>query len=207
MTWTQAIVTLLVAILGGVGSSFFSYRQYVLKRKDEKEEKTIQKQIDTSIDKAMGRFIVQCGEIGDEQIKKAKEEVRAEFEEGLKMRGEEGKERFDINSKQISENTAMIKEILAIQKDQAEKFDLLAESMTSLNKVVMASAESQRNSNYDRLLFVANKVLKSGKLTITEKTNLKQLYNSWKDLSGIDPKIDTLYEECMKLTPIPDEGV
>ena len=84
---------------------------------------------------------------------------------------------------------------------------MFADSMTSLTRLVTASAESQRTSNYDRLLFVANKVLKSGKMTITEKTNIKQLYNSWKDLQGNDPKIDTLYEECMKLTPIPDEGV
>ena len=207
MNWIQAIVTILVALVGGSVSAIISHRQFLLKRQDEKEEKSIQKQIDDSIDKAMGRFIAQCGEIGDAQIKKAKEEVRQEFEEGLKMRGEEGKERFDINSKQITENTEMIKEILVIQKEQAQKFEMLAESMTSLNKVVMASAESQRNSNYDRLLFVTNKVLKNGKITISEKTNIEQLYNSWKDLSGVDPKIDTLYKECMKLTTIPDEGV
>ena len=205
MTWLQAIVTFLVALVSGSVSAIISHRQFLLKRQDEKEEKSVQKQIDTSIDKAMDDFIARCGEIGDEQIEKAKKEVRKEFEEGLLMRGKEGKERFDINSKQIAENTEMIKEILVIQKEQAEKFDILAESMTALNKVVMASAESQRNSNYDRLLFVANKVLKSGKMTISEKTNIKQLYNSWKDLSGVDPKIDTLVEECLKIVPIPDE--
>ena len=207
MTWLSGIVTILVALVGGSVSAIISHRQFLLKRQDEKEEKSVQKQIDDSIDKAMEDFIAKCGEIGDAQIQKAKEEVRKEFEEGLIMRGKEGKERFDINSKQIAENSEMIKEILEIQKDQSQKFEMLAESMTALNKVVMASAESQRNANYDRLLFVANKVLKSGKMTISEKTNIKQLYNSWKDLSGNDPKIDTLYEECMKLTPIPDEGV
>ena len=207
MTWLQACVTILVALIGGSVSAIISHKQFLLKRQDEKEEKTLQKQIDDSIDKAMGRFIAECGEIGDAQIKKAKDEVRQEFEEGLKMRGQEGKERFDINSKQIAENTEMIKELLEIQKSQAEKFDILAESMTTLNKVVMASAESQRNSNYDRILIVANKALKSGIITITEKTNLKQLYQSWKDLGGSDPKIETIFEECKKLTPVPDEGV
>ena len=204
MTWLQAAVTLLVALLGGVGSSFFSYRQFILKRKDEKEEKDIQKKIDDSIDKAMGRFIAQCGEIGESQIKKAKEEMHTEIEEGLIKRGEEGKKRFDINSEQIQKNTEQIAELTDLVKDQVTKLNLLADSMTSANRILAASAESQKSFNYDRLLFLANKVLKSGQMTISDKTNLKQLYNSWKDLNGDDPKIETLYEECIKLTPIPD---
>ena len=207
MTWTQAIVTLLVALLGGVGSSFFSYRQFILKRKDEKEEKDIQKRIDDSIDKAMKRFIAQCGEIGDAQIKKAKDEMHEEIEKGLIERGEEGKIRFDINSEQIQKNTEQIAELTDLVKDQVTKLNLLTDSMTAANRILAASAESQKSFNYDRLLFIANKVLKSGKMTITEKTNLKQLYSSWKELNGDDPKIDTLYEECIKITPIPDEDV
>ena len=50
-----------------------------------------------------------------------------------------------------------------------------------------------------------NVAVKSGKMTISEKTNIKQLYNSWKDLSGVDPKIDTLVDECLKITPVPDD--
>ena len=208
MSWLQAIITLLVALLGGVGSSYFSYRQFILKRKDEKEEKSIQKQIDDSIETAMKRFIDECGEIGDKEIEKAKEEVRKELQVGLEMRGEEGKERFDLNSKQIEANSRQINEILIIVKDQAQKYDAMAESLTALNTIVKASAESQRNSNYDRLLIVTNKVLKSGKMTISDKTNIKQLYNSWKELGGEDPtsKMETMYDECMKMTPIPDEG-
>jgi hypothetical protein len=67
------------------------------------------------------------------------------------------------------------------------------------------SAESQKNSNYDRLLIVMSKVLKSGILTFTDKTNLLQLYTSWKELGGNDPKIETMYDECMKLKPTLEE--
>ena len=203
----KVVGAIIGAAIAAFGGGFLTYKKFIIERQDAKDKALLQKQIDDSIDKAMGRFIAECGEIGDHQIAKAKNEVRKEFEEGLKLRRDESTERYLKHSEEIEANTEMIKEILKIQKDQAKKFDMLAESMTSLNKVVMASAESQRNSNYDRLLFVANKVLKSGKMTISEKTNIKQLYNSWKDLSGVDPKIDTLYEECMKLTPIPDESV
>ena len=74
-------------------------------------------------------------------------------------------------------------------------------------KTAEESAESQCNSNYDRLLFVTNKVLKSGRMTISDKTNLKQLYSSWKDLGGRDAKMDTLYEECIKITPTQDDAM
>ena len=188
MTWLQAIVTLLVALLGGIGSSYFSYRQFIIKRKDEKDEEALKKMI-------------------AKMISEADDRLRGEFHTGLDEREHTGKERFDINSKAIQENTEQISELTSLVRDQVTKLDMFADSMTSLTRLVTASAESQRTSNYDRLLFVANKVLKSGKMTITEKTNIKQLYNSWKDLQGNDPKIDTLYEECMKLTPIPDEGV
>ena len=131
--------------------------------------------------------------------------MHKEIEEGLHERSKEGKERFEKNSDQIKENTEQIAELTGLVKDQITKLDIFAESMTSLNRVVRASAESQRNFNYDKLLFITNRVLKSGKLTISDKTNIKQLYNSWKDLQGSDPKIDTLVEECMKMTPVPDE--
>lgn len=217
MTLLQAVVTIVVALISGLGGSFFSYRQFILKRKDEKEEKSIQKQIDDSIKtarveisreikEAMQQGIVDCGVIGDRAIREVQDEFILKLEEGLKARGEEGKERFEINSKQIVQNTEQIKELTGLVKDQITKIDMFAESMTSLNSVVRATAESQRTSNYDRLLIVCNKILKSGKMTITDKTNLKQLYKSWLDLKGNDPKIDTMYEECMKMTPIPDEN-
>ena len=191
MTREQIIVTIVVAIIGVIGTSMasvFGFLQFWLKRRDEKDEEALKKMI-------------------AKMISEADDRLRGEFNGGLTERERTGKERFDINSRAIQENTEQIAELTSLVRDQVTKLDMFADSMTSLTRLVSASAESQRNSNYDRLLFVANKVLKSNKMTISEKTNLRQLYNSWKDLKGNDPKIDTLYEECMKITPIPDEGV
>lgn len=191
MTKEQIFVAIVVAIIGVIGSSMasaFGFLQFWLKRRDEKDEEVLKKMI-------------------AKMISEADERLRGEFNDGLSERENTGKERFDINSKAIKENTEQISELTSLVRDQVTKLDLFADSMTSLTRLVTASAESQRNSNYDRLLFVANKVLKSGKMTISEKTNLKQLYNSWKELKGTDPKIDTLFEECMRITPIPDEAV
>ena len=188
MSKEQMIVAIVVAIIGVIGTSLgggFAFAQFLIKRKDEKEENSIQKQI-------------------AEEVEKAKKAMREEFEKGLIMRGEEGRERFEIHNKQIEENNKQINEILSIVKGQAEQQKIMTESVTAINNMLTVTSEAQRNSNYDRILMVANKIIKSHTMTITEKTNLKQLYESWKELKGEDPKVDTLYEECMKITPTLD---
>lgn len=179
----ELIVTIVVALIGMVGASagsIFGYRQFLLKRQDEKEANNIQALI-------------------DEAVRMAKAEMQEEFNQGLQERENTGRERFAINSEAIQENSAQIGKLVGLVENQILKMDNFAESMTALNRVVKATAEAQRNTNYDRFLTVASKVLIQGEISITEKTNLKQLYTSWKDLDGRDPKIDTMYEEAMKL--------
>ena len=148
----------------------------------------------------------------DDSIEKVRVEFMDELTNGLADRERTGKERFDINSKAIEDNTRAIAELTVLVKDQVTKLDtytenvnVLTKSMTALNTVVKATAESQRNSNYDRLLVVFNKVLASKNISVTDKTNLKQLYNSWKELGGDDPKIDTMYEACENLNLVMDD--
>lgn len=215
MSIGQALVTIIVAFIGAIGGCF-AFAEFMIKRKDAKEEKSVQKQIDDAIKAAkkeisieigesVKKGILDCGEIGDKAIEVMKQEVKEEFMEGLKKRGEEGRLRFEKNSEQIEANSKQIGEILTIVKEQAQQNEAITESLTALNKVVAISAESQKNANYDRLLIVMNSILRKQRLTITEKTNIKQLYTSWKGLNGYDPKIDTMYEECLKLSPVPDE--
>lgn len=215
MTLIQAIVSIAVALIAGTTGGGLVFAKFLIERRDKKEELSVQKQIDDAINaarkditkeikEAVQQGIVDCGTIGDKAIKQSEDNFVQKLEEGLKARGEEGRERFEINSKQINENSSMIKEILVIQKDQTEKMGQLTDSITSLAQVSEACAESQRNSNYDRLLIVTNKIIKNNVMTITEKTNLTQLYDSWKKLQGHDPKIDTLYGECIKVKTVLD---
>ena len=161
----KVLGTVFVSMVTTFGGGYFILKKYKLEKEDKREEEALRKMI-------------------AEMISEADDRLRGEFHSGLDERDHTGKERFDINSKAIQENTEQISELTSLVRDQVTKLDMFAESMTSLTRLVTASAESQRTSNYDRLLFVANKVLKSGKMTISEKTNLKQLYNSWKDLKG-----------------------
>lgn len=186
----DAVVKILVglfALAGVVYTGWLGWKQFAVKRSDEKEEKSVQLKIDNA-------------------ISGLRTEMLAELEKVSVARSAEGAERFRTHAiaieevnKQISENSKQIGELTALTKD-------VLSNMDSVNKVVTISAESQRNSNYDRLLIVTNKILKSGKMTITDKTNLRQLYESWKALKGEDPKMDTMYDECIKITPTLDEG-
>jgi len=213
----KVLGTILAAMITTFGGGYFVLKKYLLEREDAKDAQIIQKQIDDSIAKVkeelkaeiakqVEQSIKDCGDIGDKAIADAVQEARHDFEEGLRMRGEEGLKRFEANSKAIDENTAMIKQILTIQKNSTEKIDKMADSITALAQVSEACAESQRTANYDRLLIVTSKIIKSKRMTMTEKTNLIQLYDSWKKLQGNDKKIDVMYDECLKITPVLDEG-
>lgn len=221
----KVLGTIIVAGITAFGGGYFSYKKFVIERNDAKEEKSTQLLIDNSIGQAkeemreeikeaVQKGIIDCGEIGDRAILRVRDDLQKSFAEGLEARGQEGAERFRINSDQISENSKQlavnskqIEEILSIVKGQTEKYDAMADSLTALNKLAVASAEAQCNSQFDRLLITTNKILKNGRMTITDKTNIKQLYESWKILGGKDPKMETLYEECMKITPVPDDAV
>lgn len=182
MTLGQAIVSIILALIAGISSTI----TFFVKRKDDMKEKEINKLI-------------------DDAVNLAKSEIYKEIAKVSQERSQEGAERFKTHAesfkqvnRQIEENTKQIKELTEMSMN-------VIESMESLNKVVRASAESQRNSNYDRLLIVGKKVLKSQRITLSEKTNFKQLYDSYKDLNGDDPYIETLHEECMRFTPVPDD--
>ena len=182
MTLGQAIVSIILALIAGVSSTI----TFFVKRKDDMKEKEINKLI-------------------DDAVNLAKTEIYKEIAKVSQERSQEGAERFNTHAesfkqvnRQIEENTKQIKELTEMSIN-------VIESMESLNKVVRASAESQRNANYDRLLIVGKKVLKSQRITLSEKTNFKQLYDSYKDLNGDDPYIETLHEECMRFTPVPDD--
>lgn len=225
MTLSQAIVAIIVALIGATGGTLV-FAKFLIERQDKLRENTTQKQIDESITEARKEItqeikeavqqgIVDCGVIGDKAIRQAEDEFLKKLDEGLKERSQEGKERFDSHAKsfervneQIGENNKQISELSSSVGLLVGKMDTIADSVTALNRMAKLSAESQRNSNYDRILVVANKVLKEQRITITDKTNLRQLYESWLEFHGVDdkpdPKIKTLYEECMKLTPVPD---
>ena len=189
MTREQMIVTIVVAVIGAIATALgggFAFAQFMIKRKDEKEANDIQKQIDDAIDKV-------------------KAELQGEFDKGLKARGEEGQERFDINTKQIQQNAEALGKLLTIQEEQALKVDKMMESLTSLNTVSKACAEGVRSTLYDKLYIVAEKAMARKGITADESANVKQLWKSYSALNG-NGKGEEYANICLnKLESISDE--
>lgn len=226
--YLKIIGTIVVATISTFGGGWLALKKFYIERQDKKDDELLQKRINDSIALArkeitmeikeeVKKGIVECGIIGDRAIREVQEDFLKKLDEGLKARSEEGKERFEINSKQIEQNSIQlsksakqIDELIEMMKEQSEtstkKFNALSDSLTALNKISSANAKSQRSAIFDKLLMVGNKILKSGKMTVGDKTNLIQLYDSWKELGGENDELETLIEECRKLPVIPNEG-
>lgn len=191
MTPLQAVVTIvcaIIAVAGVITSAILGYKQFMLKRQDEIEANSV----DAKIDKAISNLRKEMMEII----------------EGVSIaRSKEGAERFNTHAKALSD---VNKQIEANSKQISELTEISRKTLKSVSELsdsVESSVKSQRNNNYDRLLMVGRKALSTKQITLSEKTNLKQLYESYRELKGNDPYIETLMEECNKLTPIPDKEV
>ena len=182
MTLVEAIISIVLALIAGVSSTI----TFFVKRKDDMEEKDVQNRINSAVNEAKVEIYERLEKVSLERSQEGAERFNKHAESFKQVNSQ-----IEKNSKQIGELTEMSKNVL--------------ESIETLTRTVTASAESQRNANYDRLLYVGKKVLSEGKITLSDKTNLIQLYKSYKKLNGDQPYIDTLYEECMKFTPVPDK--
>ena len=189
MTPLQAFVTIicaLIAVAGVITSSILGYKQFKIKRQDELEAKNAQSLVDSAISDLRKELL--------------------EVIDGVSIaRSKEGAERFKTHAsalekvdKRIEENTKQISDLTELSKS-------MLTSVNSLTKSVASSVKSQKNTTYDRLLLVGKKVLNTKSITISEKTNIRQLFESYKEMGGDDPYINTLMEECEKLTPIADK--
>lgn len=181
MTIWQGIVSIILALIAGVSTTI----TFFVKRKDDMKDKNINKLIDDAVIATKAEFYEKLAKVSQD-------------------RSEEGAERFRIHAesfkavnKQIEENTKQIGELTEISKS-------VLETIGDLNTTVLASAESQRNAIYDRILIVGKKTLSEGQITLSDKTNIKQLYESYKKLKGNDPYINTLFDECSKLPLVAD---
>lgn len=189
MTPFQGFITVLcalIAVAGVIVSSILGYKQFKIKRQDELDSRNMQTLVDKAVDDLRREIM--------------------EVIEGVSVaRSKEGADRFNTHAqaldkvdKRIEENSKQISELTELSKS-------MLTSVNSLNKSVASAVKSQKNTTYDRLLLVGKKALNAKSITISEKTNIRQLFDSYREMGGDDPYINTLMEECEKLTPIADK--
>ena len=129
------MVAIVTAIGGGCVGGSFALVQALIKLKFDKKVHD-----DNRADKKDERF----------------DELRQEFQDGLDERERTGKERFDINSKQIEENTTAIKQLIKLNEDQSNKIDKFCESVTKSFDVMSGGV---RSVLYDKITVVYDKCL------------------------------------------------
>ena len=157
------MVAIVTAIGGGCVGGSFALVQALIKLKFDKKVHD-----DNRADKKDERF----------------DELRQEFQDGLDERERTGKERFDINSKQIEENTTAIKQLIKLNEDHSNKIDKFCESVTKSFDVMSGGV---RSVLYDKITVVYDKCLSrcdGGAITSEEEANIEQLYLSYSGLGG-----------------------
>ena len=115
------------------------------------------------------------------------DDLRHEFQSGLDQREKTGKERFDINSRLIEENTRAINDLTRLVQRQSEKYDELVDSLATLNKMTEIMGEGVKSGLYDKIIMVTDKCLarcEGGAITVGEQANIEQLYGSYFGLGG-----------------------
>ena len=159
--------TVVIALITGIGGASvggsFALVQAIIKAKLEKKIHD-----DNRADKKDERF----------------DQLRTEFQAGLDEREAPGKRRFDINSKQIEENTIAIKRLIELNEEQANKIDKFADSVTKSFDVMSTGV---RSILYDKITVVYDKCLNrctGGAITSEEMANMEQLYLSYSGNGG-----------------------
>ena len=115
------------------------------------------------------------------------DDLRHEFQSGLDQREKTGKERFDINSRLIEENTRAINDLTRLVQHQSEKYDKLVDSLETLNRMSEIMGEGVKSGLYDKIMMVTDKCLarcEGGAITVGEQANIEQLYGSYFGLGG-----------------------
>lgn len=161
-----ALTVILALISSGAIGGTFAFVQYVLKLKFDKRVWAAERE-----DKKDKRF----------------EDLRSEFQSGLDEREKTGKERFDINSRLIEENTRAINELTRIVQRQSQNYDELVHSLASLNRTAEIMGEGVKSGLYDKIIMVTDKCLarcEGGAITVGEQANIEQLYGSYFGLGG-----------------------
>lgn len=190
---SDGVLIALITLLGGsfVGGSF-ALVQALLKLKFDKKVHE-----DAREDKKDERF----------------DELREEFYKGLAEREATGKERFDINSKLIEDNSVAIKKLISMQEEQSRKLDRFADTVSdsfkAIDKNSAVMGEGVKSVLYDKITVIYDKCLSrcdGGAITSEEEANIEQLYMSYSGLGGNGEGKTMFKKSCAMRTVTKEEA-
>lgn len=124
--------------------------------------------------------------------------LRKEFNKGLDEREATGKERFDINSKQIKENAAKIDEVIEISSQLKDNILLLTENISQMQEYNTNLGDAIKGIIHDRIIHNVDSFIERGGITQEEVATLKSMYVPYKRLGG-NGDVETSFDIAVKL--------
>lgn len=140
----------------------------------------------------------------DKAENKMADALRIEFKEGLDKREATGKERFDINSKQIKENAAKIDEVIDISSQLKDNVVLLTENISQMQEYNVNVGDAMKGIIHDRIIHNVDGFIERGGITAEEISTLKSMYEPYKRLGG-NGDVATAYDIAVKLPVLTKE--
>lgn len=131
--------------------------------------------------------------------------LRKEFNAGLDKREATGKERFDINSKQIKENTQKIDEVIEISSQLKDNVVLLTENISQMQEYNVNVGDAMKGIIHDRIIHNVDGFIERGGITAEEISTLKSMYEPYKRLGG-NGDVATAYDIAVKLPVLTKEA-
>lgn len=170
---------IVLTILGS--GALFSFLQFLIQRKDNKEDKEIDKKF---------------------------EEIEKEIKEGLNEREKTGAERFEKHEKSITEIMEVHKKDL---EKLLQTFDELKTNDERVERTINQIAENQKNVcdsltglAHDKIVYMTDKITERGYITLKERATLDSIYQPYKAMGG-NSHAKAGYDHVIELDVISDD--
>ena len=186
----DTIIQIALTVIGS--GALFSFLQFLIQRKDKKNDMNIEKKFD----EVVHNF--------NDQLK----EVVDKFEKGLQENENVGKERYNSHKIRI--------ENMSEQHDKDFKtllqaIDQLKENDSKITSTIDIINENQKNAcdalmglAHDRIVFTSDKITERGCVTTKEKAILSSIYEPYKRMGG-NSHAKVGYEHVTKLEVVSEE--
>lgn len=185
MDWVQTIITLITVLIGSGLIQFFFTRKDK-KTEDEKinHDDKIKKELKDHLDNVNSKWKIDYCDKNAEAINKLIGEVR----EGLSEREKTGRLRYEEHKLAIEQmNLEHQKDFQALKEaiDKLTEHDSkITDSLQKMSSKQDVVADGMVGIAHDRIVFVADKIIRRGAVTMKEKATLESIYAPYVKLGG-----------------------
>lgn len=170
---------ILITILGS--GALFSFIQFLIQRKDTKEDKNLNKKF---------------------------EEVNKRIDDGLEKRDKTGLQRYEEDRKSIQDVIELHQKDLKSLLDVLEE---LKNNDERIEKTINSISDNQKNvcdallgMAHDKIIYMTDKITERGYITLKERATLDSIYQPYRAMNG-NSHAKAGYEHVIELDVISDE--